>query len=82
MTPVRLEPAALRSRGKHSTTEPLVICNHIPQTWGSAGDSRANEPFTLILSHSVGVIRLFIFVTTSPRLGVGRGIAGQMSRLL
>ena len=23
MTPVRLKPAALRSRGKHSTTEPL-----------------------------------------------------------
>ena len=25
MTPVRLEPAALRSRVKHSTTEPLVV---------------------------------------------------------
>ena len=28
MTPVRLEPAALRSRVKHSTTEPLrSLCN-------------------------------------------------------
>ena len=27
MTPVRLEPAALRSRVKHSTTEPLRVFN-------------------------------------------------------
>ena len=28
MTPVRLEPAALRSRVKHSTTEPLHSLNY------------------------------------------------------
>ena len=28
MTPVRLEPAALRSRVKHSTTEPLRSLNY------------------------------------------------------
>ena len=27
MTPVRLEPAALRSRVKHSTTEPPLMSN-------------------------------------------------------
>ena len=29
MTPVRLEPAALRSRVKHSTTEPLRSQEHV-----------------------------------------------------
>ena len=29
MTPVRLEPAALRSRVKHSTTEPLRSLAHL-----------------------------------------------------
>ena len=29
MTPVRLEPAALRSRVKHSTTEPLRSLSHV-----------------------------------------------------
>ena len=39
MTPVRLEPAALRSRVKHSTTEPLpslkqkLGCKHIYRTY-------------------------------------------------
>ena len=39
MTPVRLEPAALRSRVKHSTTEPLrslnndLFINHIRERW-------------------------------------------------
>ena len=27
----------------HQTSAP-VICNHDPQTWGSVGDIRANEP--------------------------------------
>ena len=30
MTPVRLEPAALRSRVKHSTTEPLGSLIYVP----------------------------------------------------
>ena len=27
----------------HQTCAP-IICNHDPQTWGSVGDIRANEP--------------------------------------
>ena len=47
MTPVRLEPAALRSRVKHSTTEPLgslisgvtiviilSLCTHVSRCYG------------------------------------------------
>ena len=37
MTPVRLEPAALRSRVKHSTSEPLrsqIWCVSCPHEWG------------------------------------------------
>ena len=33
MTPVRLEPAAPRSRVKHSTTEPLRSYVHVQMSW-------------------------------------------------
>ena len=39
MTPVRLEPAALRSRVKHSTTEPLRSLIVISSSSGSSSSS-------------------------------------------
>ena len=38
VTPVRLEPTALRSRVKHSTTEPLIVDNMGNQVIGSEKD--------------------------------------------
>ena len=40
MTPVRLEPAALRSRVKHSTTEPL---RSLKDCFDSQSDRRSDE---------------------------------------
>ena len=51
MTPVRLEPAALRSRVKHSTTEPLRSLNFI------CGTSEYCWVF-LLFSVALGVAKL------------------------
>ena len=37
MTPVRLDPAALRSRVKHFITEPL--CSHTTSSWRTASNT-------------------------------------------
>ena len=37
VTPARLEPAASRSRGKHSTTEPLRSQLTVGRGWGRGG---------------------------------------------
>ena len=41
VTPVRLEPAALRSRVKHSTTEPLrsLLSDLLPGIWDTVFNS-------------------------------------------
>ena len=45
MTPVRLEPAALRSRVKHSTTEPLRSLLYLPTDPKNIADVTGNKIF-------------------------------------
>ena len=44
MTPVRLEPAVLRSRFKHSTTEPLRSLGHTFANSGNPDETAPYEP--------------------------------------
>ena len=46
MTPVRLEPAALRSRVKHSTTEPLRSPFFVVVTTRNAHNMKPVQKFT------------------------------------
>ena len=58
MTPVRPEPAALRSRVKHSTTEPL----HSHQSFDLSGDPREGWVSFNDLSGDALISQLIMFV--------------------
>ena len=69
MTPVRLEPAALRSRVKHSTTEPLR--SHI---------SPFCEKFLCVLSHGVMALKWHDQLTAISASGDGDEVGVSFNR--
>ena len=65
MMPVRLEPAALRSRVKHSTTEPLR----------SLEDFENVSPYFLLFLQTIYVIeKLLAGFNVQPRIGMNQSL--------